>query len=529
VRRSKWTLAIVFAMELTAALFIRNAGLYNILPAVCAYLIGLYLTMDVIQLDWPSRGLQFISTRPVPGEALFFAKFLYPGLFLILGTWGFQELDYAFAGLPFGPLDHLFLLIESAIHSGTAVAFVALFALFLRKKSHIFYWAFGLYVLTILAVDFAGIIFPSIAATSHGLNHAQLWWNGLVVLFGMSGFIGVAMFTALLRYRTRRFGLPFIFVIGASILDLVICLGAIRIGEGRLAHDRTGKLPPHLREQIHFTNDASSQQGEQPDHTEWNVRDIYQTVPGSNIEGIEAPYYCRILGSQSIATLRSGKTFRSAADQAPMIPGEDFGDMRYVPFQAKVIGVSQAASGVTYNKPETRLPAFTYLTSRLPAGEDLTGVTIKGDVRLEIHRAYVAGSIPVKPGAIFSRRRERYEITDVSTSGASGIFFIRLASVWLPLILRGDTDDSSPILTWALISRSRNELLDSESGSSFPFSFPVNFANSTMLYSRPSGPEPGELPPPRDLLKDAEIVFIGNETCGEITVPYKVDNVTLAR
>src|SRR5260221_580084 len=56
--------------------------------------------------------------------------------------------------------------------------------------------------------------------------------------------------------------------------------------------------------------------------------------------------------------------------------------------------------------------------------EDLTGATVKGVITLDVRRAYVAGSIPIKPHAAFAELRRRYEIT--STSFANGNLSLNL-------------------------------------------------------------------------------------------------------
>jgi hypothetical protein len=557
VRRSMWLLGMVLGLGLTVALILlfgtgTGAAFLVFLPALFAYLIGLFLTMDLIQIDWPGRDLRFLFTRPVPGEAIFFAKILFLGLFLILSGWGFQELDYAVLGMPLQPLDHLCLLIETTIHLGTAMALLVLFALFLRKNQHVFL-ALGFLFVAIGFLSYFGMIFPGIAAVAPARNHAQLCWGALVGLLGQWGFIGVVLLAALVRYRTHKFGLPLALVIGGIILDLLLCVGIDKIGESRLAHDDTSRMPPHLSVRVEPV-DISPAQTEQ---TAWNVSIIYHTVVrGANVEGVDAPYYFQVVGTQSTATLRSGKIIRSVVEQTPVAPAPDIGGLMGVPFEAAVIGVNAGVPGVSYGKPGITLRAFTYLPSRLPSGEDLTGVTINAEVQLEIHRAYVAGSIPLEPGAVFTRPRQRYEITGVSGSrggeaprgvslndvtqqvahggfvgglihsGAdtSGGVLLNLTYTKLPLILRGDTGANPDNLSWALVSRPRNEILQVFSGSSNTPNFPVDFATSSMLYSNP-----GNNAVPPDWIKGAELVFLGNETCGQVTVPYEIKNVTLTR
>ncbi len=522
-RRYVWPLGMLLGIGLliAIALFWRETAsvLYVALPALSPYLIGLFLAIDLIQLDWPGRDLRFLSTRPVPGEAVFFAKFLFLGLFLVISGWGFQELDYAVLRMPQQPLDHLCLLMETTIHFGAAIALVVLFALFLRKNSHVLF-ALGLFFMAILLFAYLRVIFPGVAMAAPDLNPAQLWWGALIRLLGWCGFIGVVMVAAVLRYRTRRFGLPLALVIGGIILDLIICVGTAKIGESRMAPDRATNIPAHLRGNIRLTNYPSGQQAEQ---MAWNSGIVYHTVVrGPSVECVEPPYYYRVIGSKATATFRSGKIIHSVVEQTQIAPAQDIGSLMGLPFEADVIGVRSAVPGVSYGKPGITLRAFTYLPSRLPAGEDLTGVTIKGEVQLGIHRAYVAGSIPLEPGAVFTWPRQRYEITGVSLSPRGVV--LDLTCVKLPLALRGNTGDNPGNLSWALVSRARNEILQSGSGETGNIHFPIDFTTSHMTYSKP-----GNNPLPSDWLKGAELVFLEGETCGHVTVPYEVDNVTLTR
>jgi hypothetical protein len=293
-------LGIVLGMGPLIALTLFWAGAmptaYVIPLPLLAYLLGIFITMDVIQIDSPARELRFLSTRPVPGEAIFLAKVLFLGLFLILGGWGSQEVGYAVLGMPLQPLDHLCLLIETTIRFGTPIALIALFTIFLRKNTYVLF-ALGLFLMAILLLACFSMIFPGVASATPDLNHAQLCWSALVGLLGLWGFIGVAMLAAVVRYRTHNFALPLALVIGGIILDLIICVGAATIGESRLAHDQAGNIPAHLRDQIRLTNYSFSQQTEQ---MAWNLGIVYHTVVrGPNVEGIEPPYYFRVVGSQS--------------------------------------------------------------------------------------------------------------------------------------------------------------------------------------------------------------------------------------
>src|ERR1700683_4813317 len=253
VRRYMWPLGMLFVIGPLIALTLFWAGAmptaYVILLTLLAYLIGFFLTLDLIQIDSPTRELRFLFTRPVPGEAIFFAKILFLGLFLILGGWGLQELDYAVWGVPLQPLDHLCLLIETTIHFGTGIALVALFTLFLRNNYHVLF-ALCLFFTAIPLLAYLGIISPAIAVAAPERNHAQLCWADLVFLLSQWAFIGIALVGALVRYRTHQFRLPVALVIVGIIFDVVLYVGADKMGENRLAHDHPEDLPPHLSVQV---------------------------------------------------------------------------------------------------------------------------------------------------------------------------------------------------------------------------------------------------------------------------------------
>lgn len=504
-------LGVAFALQI----LLLGLGIYG---------LGLATTVGLLASDSPADEFRFLATRPIPGRTVLYAKLLFLVLFLVIGEWLLLEIDYRILEVPWRPVDHVFYFIETTTSSSAALAVIVLFSLFIRQGPYIVLAMVGLLVGFVVFSIVWRIWFPTSGPLLQHLQHrdeSEPLYATWLSLIEQIGFVAVVLLAAWARYVAKwRRGRTLALTAGGMAVLFLFGSMADKLGSPLWPSNEfhPDKVPASVRDSIRLT-DNGSPLSEQSSYLGTVV--CRTIVGGPGIVGPAYPYYITGTGRrEAMATLRSGKTIQSAADwdSSPNLSLDVHGD---APLAAAVIGVKPLAKGtVSFSPPGVDLRAFSYLPIHLPAGEDLTGATISGSTQVEIHRAYVAGSIPLRAGAMFARGGRWYRITKVNWSGGS----ISLDLKWtkLPPPLWGDVGGNADLMQWVIVSRPRKELLLRTSGSSGSNSF---FGDGTAHWLCEGAGEP--VPP--DWLDGAEMVFIGSEDCGQITVPYQIKDVTLNR
>jgi hypothetical protein len=486
---------------------------------------ALLLTIQLIHFDPAGREFRFLLTRPVPGTAVGLAKGLFLTLFLILPYWLSQEVILAASPLSLTPLDHLLLFIETVIGCAIGEAIVVLIASFTRNGIVTLVALAGLYLVTIFLTLwwYQGLFSPRSLPSFPNVDREHLaQFRGFL---GRTVFLGCALLAIGWRYQTRTFRLPLAIALGGIILN-VLCASFFPFDLTRYLQYPAvapSMLSPAQLSQIHLV--VMPPKPDQPSYTlaggGWNNINYVNLNANVQMEGVELPYFVQTIGYHAVITLRSGKTIVSDYDHFPSHGGVgNWGPT-----------LAQAAAGVspTYPLPrEVVLDLATYVPRDFP-GEDITGATIKGVITLDVRRAYVAASLPLKASSSFGTPTRRYEITRADFSSDQVVFGFDILQ--MPLVLRGDVPngDLQNEYQLAVIYRPFNQALqqanhqyNSGSGSA------LTVARMSYTFGPPPGPRPPNwLPLPPDWASGTELVFVGSESCGRVTCPYEIDNVDL--
>src|ERR1700683_3503148 len=496
------------------------------LAGICLATGTFLITIPAIQSDPAGREFRFLLTRPVHGSAIGLAKALFLTLFLIMPYWLSQEFVVACSQVSLTPLDHLLLLIESVVWCAAAVASLVLWCVFLRNGLHV--------VLVLVIFSVVGSFLPiwwhersfhtGVLPLWPNLEHERL--SQFRAFLSEAVFLVVAIFAIGLRYRTKGFKAPLSVALGGYGLSLLV-LWFFPYNFAQTLEDQSSNrsmLTPDQLGRIHMTLLTQRGQGHQNPHDlgggGWNGINYVNFNQSVRLEGVEPPYFVQTVGYHAVITLRSGKTFTS--DYADFPSHGQVGGLN-PSFMALVAGVLPSWP---YQKDQ-QLDLATYLPKDLI--DDVTGATIKGVITLEVRRAYVAGSIPLRSEASFSIPRRRYKVahTDFSNDSVA----VDLSCFQLPLILRGDLANfnTKDDLQWLAVYRPYSESLAQQGSSSGGGSnFGVHFTQSKFTYRAVDERLiPGWRPLPPDWASGAELVFIGSDPCGQVTLPYEIDNVDL--
>jgi hypothetical protein len=197
---------------------------------------------------------------------------------------------------------------------------------------------------------------------------------------------------------------------------------------------------------------------------------------------------------------------------------------------ATAAGFQSSAPPSELDRIQNTLDLLCYDPKNLPH-EDIKGATVKGVVTLEVRRASVAGFIPFQVGACFDGRRTRYQITAVESSDNE--MRVNLERFTAPLTLRGDIGGFYPpdeLLVMGVYRPFAEQLFQGSAGANTEFSVGVHMFQ--MDFSFGPGPEvrwgpSGWRPLPGDWQAGAELAFVRGESCGQVRLPYEIDNVDL--
>ena len=524
VRRMRLLLVLMLGLAVVLVLCAQPDRLGDVVPVgLLLEVLCLGVIVQLIITDPAGRDFRFLFTRPVPGTAVLIAKALFFLVFLVVPTGVIHELFVARLGVPLLPLDHLLMFLETTIFAGFQISVIALFCIFFRMHRREMATAGVLCGMGGLLNLFLGN--PQRLALLLQDNEAQLWFLHFSDLLFEALVVAVVLVTALIRYRTKRYWLP----LGVAATGLA--LGALGLklmliaapsfhpgfsGKDRLTAEQLSRvemtLPevtPGTRWKQHFNLDQDGS------------KSLFRVV---DVAGVQSPYFAFVIGSHTVATLRSGKTLvYDSVNQRGRLPDGIIPD-----FQAAA--VAGAAPKIVITR-QIEADLLNYHPGSLQ-NEDLTGVRLQGAITIRICRAYRVGSTPLKEGESLLVPRHHYTITHAYFSN-DGVEF-GFDSLHLPLILRGEaaggiTSDNN--LKFVVVYRPYNEALHASGGGSNGSS--NDFVNVTQVRATCDVPLAGQDPDwralPPDWSSGADLVFVGSEPCGQITVPYKIDNVDLER
>ena len=524
---------LVFLLMLALAVIFSSEGLHSGLEStgltrsvfVFLLLTGAFLlTVQLILADPTGREFRFLLTRPVPGSAIGLAKALFIIVFLMVPYWLGLEFIIACSRVPVGPIDHLLLLIETMVHLGSVAAVVMLLNIFLRNGIVVFMTA-------VVFICASGYLMEWLRVRSYHtgvLPHFPSFKDERLFQFRL--FLSEALFLALAllaigwRYHTRDYKTPFVLALSGVVLgvlanfffpyDLSQGLQDRASNRSLLTSEQLGRIKMTLiRENGPYTPYSLS-------GGDWNgiySVNLSQTV---RLEGLEPCCFVQTVGYHAVITLRSGKTFTS--DYADFNAHGGVGGLYTIN-----LGVAQGLTSWP-KQQQLMLDLMSYLPRSLP-DEDITGATVKGVITLEVRRAYVAGVIPTRSHAFLDAPRRRYEIDSADYSNDAVTFRMNILRV--PLILRGDLAkwNTPDDLQWLLFYKPLGQALQPRgTGSQGSSGIGVQVNPQTGTYIWPmKGTVSDWRPCPPDWASGAELVFIGSDPCGQVTLPYEIDNVDL--
>ena len=533
VRALRYPLLLLLLLAISFILLpqsVNQTEYWALVPVFGGAFMGLaafLLTIPVIQSDPAGREFRFLLTRPIPSSAVGIAKALFIVAFVLLPYWLGVEYMVACSHVPFTLLDHILLLIQTVASFGASLGSLVLLSVFLRNALQV---VLGFVVISVVPSFLsmwwqqwslhAGVLTsPYLPDLEHErLSQIRTFLSAIV-------FLSFALFAILLRYRTKRFRVPLFWAVGGYVLSQFAFLCPYDCARvfGEQSSHRSMMTPEQLG-RIHMT--LFTEKGHH--HTydlnggDWNGIHYVILNQSVQLEGLEPPYFVQTADYHAVITLRSGKTITS--NYADSASHGGVGGLN-PSFMAVVAGV--LPSWPYHN--EQLLDLLVYEPRSLP-DEDITGATVKGVITLDVRRAYVAGSIPLRPNASFGVARRRYEITRADFSG-DGVK-IGLNKLQVPLVLRGDliNRNSHDEFPWLAVYRPFSESLweTSSGGSGGGSDFIVHVSQPEYTYKSVdknliSGWR--QLPP--DWASGAELVFVGSDPCGQVTLPYEIDNVDL--
>jgi hypothetical protein len=487
--------------------------------------LGALLTGQVIVNDPAGRDFRFLFTRPVPGSAVFIAKSLFLTAFIVLPAGIIHQLVVARVGVPLLPPDHELMFLETAISTSYKLGLVVLPCIFFRMHLREIATAVVLGGMATLVNLF--VLIPQRTAMQAWGNETKIWLGGFSDLLFEFLIVVVVFVTAIIRYRTKRHWLPLGVAATGMVLSLVLWLLLTTNSSLYLEFKLKDQLTAEQLNQIGITLPEVTQGPRWNQHWNLEMNGSHSLMRVLTVEGVQAPYYAFATGSHTVATFRSGKTLISDSTDFKDPPFHDPVDISIPDFQMAT--VTNAAPKIE-RKRQLEVQLLNYLPASLQ-NEDLTGVRLQGTITVRICRAYLAGSMPLKTGQALLAPRHRYTITDTYFSKNRVQFSYERLQV--PLILRGEqmyvslSDMNQNIL---VVYRPFNEALFGSSGGSgggINNDFVKDMLFTATFDTLAVDHDPNWKPLPPDWASGAELVFVDSAPCGEITLPYKIENVDL--
>ena len=173
---------------------------------------------------------------------------------------------------------------------------------------------------------------------------------------------------------------------------------------------------------------------------------------------------------------------------------------------------------------------FQYLPGKYP-DEDFLGARVKGVITLEIRRAVLLKTAPLRPGVSIDRPRRHYTLQSAEVTPEAVQTIITSTSIQSKL--RGDYPGLGnwENFTWFVYNRRLGDYLKSEGGGSrWNTNFLYNSGSFDGNLHRQAIHErwkEAERPFPPDWKNGAEISFYTSELCGRISLPYEVESADL--
>ena len=524
VRRMRLLLVLMLGLAVVLVLCAQPDRLGDVVPVgLLLEVLCLGVIVQLIVNDPAGRDFRFLFTRPVPGSAVLIAKASFLAIFMVVPTFVIHELFVARLGVPLLPLDHILMFLETAVFASYQISFFSLFCIFFCRNRRFITtaWFVGAIALSINMF----ILTPHRFALDLRGNETQRWLFDFSDLLFEFSTVVVVLITASIRYRTRRLWFPLGAVtVGLALSSLVFWWPLATTQTSYLSFSVKDPLTTEQTSRIHITlpEVTSAARGNQ---FILQGRDDYKILGRVvYVAGIDPPYFALVSGCRTVATFRSGKTFVYDSADSHGVPSPSSSIPDY--------SMANIVAGAAPKYPiESRMNAelLDYLPGSFQNG-DLNGVQLQGTITVRICRAYRVGSVPLKEGQTLLTPRHRYNITSTYFSG-DGVQF-SFDSYFLPLVLRGElagggTWDNN--LRYAVVYMPFSEALQpsagGSSGSSNDF---VNVKQGNATYHAPI-PNQYWKPLPSNWASGAELVLVDSEPCGQITVPYEVDNVTLTR
>jgi len=489
------------------------------------FLLGLIL-IRVIQLDPPGRSVHFLATRPVSWQAILGGKIVFASLFLIVPVWIAKLGTVYLARIPFNSLDVVLCLIEITIEAGALLAVVVAFALFIRSLPLVFLSLLGYLLLGLVA----STIWSDYSAHSHTLpRYVDSTLNACRFLVWGLAFIVTVRVAALVRYRTKTAVPPLVILIAGFAFSWIVS-AYWPYDLSRFFSDQpstVAEVASPLRDNIRLTlTGREGVDGNYLEEGDWNGIRYFYLNHEVQLEGVEPPYFAKLADFQAEITLKSGRTIQSS-----------YGGMALHGVENGInASLLQQMAGFTPAFPPPWSRNIFEISNYRPEplqNEDLTGASLKGMLTLEIRRAILLQTLPLRSGATLAMDRRRYTVRNVEfTSSAVSFDFIAESA---PLTLRGDSSEwgLSGILSVLVQNRSKGEYLDSGRnagvgglGAEVAF-YGVDVRHCEFTRAMDADGKKSQEPIPVDWADHAEISFFTSESCGRISLPYELPSVDL--
>ncbi len=547
IRHQRALLICIWAYALLVPLLLPLYEFHNGTQFQFFYLNPLYtllmiVTIRTLQLDPPGRVIHFLATRPVPGLKVVAAKALFLGLLLFLPLLAAKLETVGMLQVSFSLLDMVCFLVETAIVAGAFFAVVAVPALFLRKLAA----ALLVLVFSTVGFVFAYLVFfnrvRSVFAEADYMPDPQLGacqWLMFELGLAVTFLLGATVFYGRKAWPSAAA----LFVAGFLASVALLFFWPVRLDE-IVSGERFATVPAPLRDQLRLQPDGAATGG----WTVWENHIDIQALPQTfKIAGLQFPYYA------------VEKDFHAEAPNFGLTSSFDYGVLHGVggmgsPFTGSYPLVSaaqkQLAGFPPLQSPEGNrytLDVFDYVLGPTAQPIHWEGHAIKGEMTLDIRRAFIVRKMPVTPEMTFDLSRRRYEVEFPRMHPQRGTYpaggwpslTMTMTRKAVPLVLRGDYAAGAQNLSWLVVREDANhqpvEYLEPGNNWSgmFPFSgafFSVERFSSELVrpspgadssvsaLSRPPGP-----PIPHDWLDSATLVIFGDESYGRANFSYLIN------
>jgi hypothetical protein len=535
VRLLRWQILLLLGLGLATVLLtgdLNGAGHNALVPVlVMVFLVGgISVTVMVVLADPTGREFRFLLTRPVPGFAVGLAKALFLVVFLVLPYLLGLEFLVASVHLHLAPVDHLLMLIETLAWLGAGIAAVVLCCVAFRNGILVAAAIVILAFAVVLLISWWQHLILGWEVLPHAPTVEQQRLSGFRIFLAELLFVAVALPAIALRYRTRSLRAPLGTAAGGVALSLLAFLCPYNLDRVFFEQSAGAMSPGELaRIRLALVPSGGDSRSCQINYGSTNGITYAYLNQKVRLDGIRPPYFVQTFGYHAVISLRSGRTIESDYSDSSGHVGAGGLSSAKIAFAA---GFRSYEPPAEQDRLQGTLDLICYLPKNLPH-EDIAGATVKGVVTLDVRRAGVAGSIPFRAGACFDGRRTRYQITSVESSDNE--VHLNMDRFTAPLTLRGDLGSYySPddLLVLGVYRPFGEQLYQNSSGGNGGFNAGVHMLRMDISFGR--GPwqatrynPPGWRPLPSGWPSDSELVFVRSDPCGQVSLPYEIDNVDL--